>query len=83
MDQLLQILGALMILAAYTAAQFGVLDQKSYPYLWLNLIGSALLAVLAALGRQWGFLLLEAVWAVVSAWGIVTRPRSQPPSTGR
>jgi uncharacterized membrane protein len=32
----------------------------------LNLIGSTVLSVQAAQGRQWGFLLLEGVWAGVS-----------------
>ncbi len=42
--------------------------------LLLSLSASAfLLAVLALADRQWGFLLLEAVWAVVSAWGLLSR----------
>lgn len=75
MDQYVQIVGALLILAAYIAAQFWALDQRSYPYLLLNLIGSAILAVLALIGRQWGFLLLEGAWAVVSLWSILARVR--------
>jgi hypothetical protein len=71
MDQLVQVFGSLLILAAFGAAQRGVLDQSSRTYLSLNLIGSAILAVLAAHERQWGFLLLEASWAVVSAWGLL------------
>ena len=77
MSQLLQILGALIILAAYAAAQVGILDQRSYPYLLLNLVGSAILAALAAEERQWGFLLLEAVWALVSLWSLISRVRAQ------
>jgi hypothetical protein len=36
----------------------------------VNFVGSAILAVLALLARQWGFLLLEGVWALVSANGL-------------
>jgi hypothetical protein len=79
-DQLVQIVGALLILAAYAAAQFGAMDQHSRSYLWLNLLGSAVLAVLAWLDRQWGFLLLEGVWAVVSFWGLVRLNASPSPA---
>jgi hypothetical protein len=70
MDQLVQVFGSLLILAAFAAAQRGALDQSSRTYLSLNLIGSAILAVLAAREHQWGFLLLEASWAAVSAWSL-------------
>jgi len=69
-DQIVQIAGALLILAAYAAAQFHRLDQDSPTYLVLNLVGSAILAVLAWHEEQWGFLLLEGVWAVVTAWSL-------------
>ncbi len=75
MDQLLQLLGAAMILIAFTAAQANRLNLQSYPYLVLNLLGAGLLTVLAYLGSQWGFFMLETVWAIVSAWGLLTRVR--------
>ena len=74
-EQLVQIFGAVLILAGFVAGQLGVLRVDSRRYLWLNLLGSLILTVDAWRGRQWGFVLLEGVWAVVSAWGLVARRR--------
>jgi hypothetical protein len=70
MDQLIQVAGALFILAAFAAVQFDRMRPDSRLYLALNLVGSLILAALALHESQWGFLLLEGVWAVVSAWGL-------------
>lgn len=68
--QVIQVIGALGVLAAFAAAQFGMLSTRARPYLLLNLAGSTVLALLAAGDGQYGFLLLEGVWALVSAWGL-------------
>jgi hypothetical protein len=80
MDQVIQVLGSLLILAAFAGAQRGALSQTSFTYLALNLVGSAVLAVLALHERQWGFLLLETCWAVVSGYALIGRLRSPPPA---
>ena len=67
----LQVIGALLILVPFVALQFARLGPDARAYLWPNLIGSLLLAVLAVIGAQWGFVLLEAVWAAVAARSLV------------
>jgi hypothetical protein len=69
-DIVIQIVGSLLVLAGFALAQWGMLDLKSKRYLTLNSIGSTILAVDALVGQQWGFLMLEAVWAIVSAAGL-------------
>jgi hypothetical protein len=76
MDQVIQVVGALLILVAFTAVQAERMRPDSRLYLALNLAGSAILAVLALLGSQWGFVLLESVWGVVSAWGLAVALRA-------
>jgi hypothetical protein len=75
-DQVVQIVGALLILAAFAAVQFERMRPDSRLYLALNLLGSAILGVLAVAASQWGFVLLEGVWAIVSAWSLVGALRS-------
>ena len=71
-----------LILTPFAWSQIGSLRPESAVSLSLNLAGSTLLAVLALLGGQWGFLLLETAWAVVTGRGFVrlwaSRPDGQP-----
>jgi hypothetical protein len=80
MHQVIQVAGALLILVAFAAAQFGWMSLESRLYLTLNLLGGAVLAWLAWHERQWGFLLLESVWTIVSAWGLLRVLRGQRPA---
>ena len=81
MDQILQVAGALLILTAYVASLARRLDGSSWTYLLLNLFGSTLLAVLAWLDADWGFLLLEGVWAIVTAGSILAKLKGRDATT--
>jgi hypothetical protein len=75
MDQAIQVAGAILILIAYAAGLTGRWSTDSLPYLILNLVGSVILAVLAATSSNWGFLLLEGVWAIATTWQLATGRR--------
>lgn len=74
-SQIVQVVGALLVLAGFTAVQAGRMAPTQWSYLWLNAVGSSVLAVLALLGSDWGFLLLEGVWAIVSWWSMAQKAR--------
>ena len=77
--QIISVLGALAILGAYVANQFRLIGPSNISYSDMNFIGSAVLTVIAVIEVQWGFILLEGVWALVSLWGIITLLRGGTP----
>jgi len=62
--------GAILILTAFAAQQFQHLAAETKTYQMLNLIGGFCLCVAAINVRQYGFIVLEGSWTVVSAWGV-------------
>ena len=80
MAQAVQLIGAFLILIAYALAQAGLLAPRGRLFLVLNLAGAVVLAGSAYAEHQWGFFVLEAAWALVSAAGLVHRP-SAPATT--
>ncbi len=70
MTQAISLIAAFLILAPFAAVQAGKMSVAGRAYLAMNLLGSVALAAIAFESRQYGFILLEGVWAIVSAVGL-------------
>jgi hypothetical protein len=77
---LVQILGALLVLGCFLLAQADRIDPAAYHYLLANLLGSAVLTATAVISHEWGFVFLEGCWAAVSAYGLIQRLRGTNPT---
>lgn len=82
MHIVLQFVGALGILVPFALFQVGRISQHHPAYLGMNLFGSTLLAVVAWLDAQWGFVILQGVWALAAALGLGRRARRPSPASG-
>ena len=69
-DQVVSVIGALLCLVPFSAVQLRRMQPESIAYQFMNLAGSAALATVAVLERQYGFILLEGTWAIFSLIGV-------------
>ena len=65
--------GALGILIPFALLQFHRTGPHSWLYLGLNAAGSAVLTWLAVAEAQWGFVILQGVWALTAVIGMLRR----------
>jgi drug/metabolite transporter (DMT)-like permease len=72
--QILSLVGAAMILAAYVALQRGKLDKDDRVFNLLNFVGAGLLTVVAVADQRWGFIILEGTWSLLSLPPLLRRP---------
>jgi hypothetical protein len=75
-EQLISLVGALMILGAYGAQQFHKISATSSLYLVLNFVGAVILAIIAIRAQQVGLSLVEIAWALISLFMLLKPGRT-------
>ena len=75
--QVMSVLGALIVLAAYGLNQGGIWRELHVGYLTLNILGSLMLGVVAIVDQRAGFILLEFAWAGLGLIGVARAIRSR------
>jgi uncharacterized membrane protein len=68
--QVISLIGAVLILFAFASVQMRRMESESVPYQVLNFAGGLCLCVAAIAALQYGFILLEGSWTVLSAHGL-------------
>jgi len=81
--QLISIVGALGVLGAFAADQFGWVDPGRLSYALANFAGAGILTAVAVVEGQIGFVLLQGTWSLVSLWGAFTIVRGGPANRAR
>jgi len=77
-SDLIGTLGVSTLLVAFVLNQRGLLSERSRTFLAMNMTGALLCGWSAWLVRFMPFVVLEGVWAAVSAWGLLRwRPQSR------
>jgi hypothetical protein len=75
--QIVSFAAAMIILVAYVGHQTRRMDANGIAYNVMNAVGSGVLTYIAFRPFQIGFVVLEAVWAIVSTYAIVRAVRQR------
>ena len=74
--QLVGVLSAIGIVAAFAALQFDLVGPHDLRYLSANLVCAGLLTSIAVLDAQYGFVISNGFWTLVAAVGIVRHSKA-------
>ena len=69
--QVVSVIGALAVLAAFVANQLGWIRPSQFSYAAANFVGAGILTFVAVMDRQIGFVVLQGSWTIISLLGIV------------
>jgi hypothetical protein len=76
---IIQIVGALLNMGAFALLHFEIAPSSALRYLIPNWLGSVLLVASAYVDRQWGFLMLEGAWVIVTGYAIALKATGRKP----
>lgn len=74
--QFFSMIGAFALLAAYFINNTEMYQSKVHA-LWLNLVGSFILTITATIEHQYGFIVLEFAWTLISIHSIIKAMRNR------
>lgn len=75
-DQIISLLGALLVLGAFAGNLLHYLDRDGAWYASLNVVGSGLLSYVALHSGAAGIILIEVAWTLISLAALVRAFRS-------
>ena len=70
---ILGMIGVSGILGAYFLNLFNMIDQNSYSYILINLVGATLACISSVMIESIPFTILEGVWALVSLVALIKK----------
>jgi hypothetical protein len=77
-SQAIQIVAGIVVVTAFAGLQLKLLDPFRFPYLVMNFAGTGVLAAVAVSLEQFGFVLTNGVWSLVSLLGLLRLARARP-----
>lgn len=69
-------IGVFQILLAYILSVFGKIEKKDLIFILLNLFGASMACLASVLMNYLPFIILEAVWAIVSLFSLLKYKRA-------